>query len=189
MKRALISHENLIQVLDLKQKQASVMEAAYTRSQSQETVRQGKTIMIFTITTIVFLPVPFPFSFFAINIEELSSAGKGLNLSFVLKYVLGRGLAMMFLLTLVAFNVTRIKDMARKARASMAPGPPSTRSRQSHGSTGRLSESQEEHEMPKPAVLYSSQLIHRFNDGTVTPGSSKEPNALVRMRTRDLESG
>lgn len=49
-------------LLDLKQKQANILEAEWTRQQSVEsrkqsvqTTKQGETIMVFTVVTIVFV--------------------------------------------------------------------------------------------------------------------------------------
>ncbi|KAJ6020750.1 hypothetical protein N7540_006254 [Penicillium herquei] len=56
-------------LLDLKQKHANVMEAKAAREQTQETADQGRTILVFTIVTIVFAPLSFLSSFFALNIE------------------------------------------------------------------------------------------------------------------------
>jgi hypothetical protein len=191
-KQATISHENLIQLLDLKQKQASVMEAAYARSQAEETARQGKTIMVFTITTVVFLPISFLAAFFAINIEEFSSsanAGRGLRLSFVLKYMLGLGLATSLLLILVAFNVAKIKGITRKARA---PKELQSQLIQSTGSDvwmERMSQSGDRPEKVKHALSFGGRLGHRFSGGVITQPPSKELNQLVRETSRDIESG
>jgi Mg2+ and Co2+ transporter CorA len=42
-------------LLDLKQKQANIVEAKYTRKQSDDTAVQGDTIMVFTMVTILFV--------------------------------------------------------------------------------------------------------------------------------------
>ncbi|KAJ5882526.1 ankyrin [Penicillium soppii] len=42
-------------LLDLKQKQANIVEAKYTRKQSDDTAVQGDTIMVFTVVTILFV--------------------------------------------------------------------------------------------------------------------------------------
>ena len=184
-KQASVSHENLIQLLDLKQKQASVMEAAYTRSQSQETARQGKVIMVFTITTVVFLPISFLAAFFAINIEEFSR--NGLNLSFVLKYTLGLGLATSLLLILVPLNMKRIKGITRKARAPKELGSPSTQFHHSDGLMGRSSKYGEEFEKAKHVVPSSSRLRHRWKGAFAIQTSSKEPDDVIQARSPDLE--
>lgn len=47
--------DQLCDLLDLKQKQASVSEALSARQEAQDTKRQGRTIMLFTIVTIIFV--------------------------------------------------------------------------------------------------------------------------------------
>jgi hypothetical protein len=44
--------------MDLRQKHANLLEARFTREQSVETARQGNTIMVFTIVTILFVGAP-----------------------------------------------------------------------------------------------------------------------------------
>ncbi|CAI6083509.1 unnamed protein product, partial [Clonostachys chloroleuca] len=51
-----------------------------------ESEKQGKTLMLFTVATIVFLPLSFMAAFFAINITEFQrDAGGTLGLSYVSK--------------------------------------------------------------------------------------------------------
>lgn len=42
-------------LLDLKQKQANITEAQYTRKQSDDTATQSDTVMVFTVVTILFV--------------------------------------------------------------------------------------------------------------------------------------
>jgi hypothetical protein len=41
--------------MDLKQKQASLAEAWYARESAKDTARQGKTVIVFTVVTIIFV--------------------------------------------------------------------------------------------------------------------------------------
>ena len=50
-----LTNEQLTQLLDFKQMHASSIEARFAREQAGLTARQGETIMIFTIVTIVFV--------------------------------------------------------------------------------------------------------------------------------------
>jgi len=82
------TYRALQDLLDLKQKQASVIEARSARrdakasadqaeastSLAYETVKQGWSIMIFTIVTIIFLPLSFFTGLFGMNAKELLSA-------------------------------------------------------------------------------------------------------------------
>lgn len=53
-------------------------------SQSEETIQQGKTIMLFTVTTIIFLPMSFLTSLFALDIADFQHDASG-----DLKYIPG----------------------------------------------------------------------------------------------------
>ncbi|KAH6847617.1 hypothetical protein B0I37DRAFT_375478 [Chaetomium sp. MPI-CAGE-AT-0009] len=59
-------------LLTLKQQQAGVIEAREAVKQAQLTLKQGQSIMIFTIVTIIFLPLSFCASVFGMNAAELS---------------------------------------------------------------------------------------------------------------------
>jgi Mg2+ and Co2+ transporter CorA len=117
---------NLAPLLDLKSKHANALEARFQRDQAQATTRQGQIIMIFTIVTIVFLPMSFMASFFAINIIELphnsSNGGSGLPLAYVAKYMFGIGFAVSIPLISIAFLITDmegwIQIVKRKMRLS-----------------------------------------------------------------------
>ncbi|KAK3079956.1 hypothetical protein LTS18_003506, partial [Coniosporium uncinatum] len=65
-------YTSLTNLLDLKQKHANAIEARFARDQATLTARQGQTIMVFTLVTIVFLPMSFIAAFFAINVENWS---------------------------------------------------------------------------------------------------------------------
>lgn len=109
-------HCQILSLLDLKQKQASIAEALasvdYARQQaeqSKETARQGRTLMLFTVVTILFvssfiqpgpictganvrlylqLPLSFMSAFFAIAIDAFPVDENGkLGLGYVLKYM------------------------------------------------------------------------------------------------------
>ncbi|RDW90751.1 uncharacterized protein DSM5745_02526 [Aspergillus mulundensis] len=62
-------------LLNLKQKQANLEEAKSAREQAQATAKQTDTIMVFTIVTIVFLPLSFLTSLFALNISNFPHKG------------------------------------------------------------------------------------------------------------------
>ncbi|KAI0592859.1 hypothetical protein F4775DRAFT_60436 [Biscogniauxia sp. FL1348] len=117
-------------LLDLKQKQATIAEALSTVSyakqeaeQAEESTRQGRTLMLFTVVTILFLPLSFMAAFFAINIDvfPVNENGK-LELSYVLKYMLSisAGLSVPFII--VAFNQERFVAWLRYARPRLSSG-------------------------------------------------------------------
>ncbi|KUI67954.1 hypothetical protein VM1G_02760 [Cytospora mali] len=66
--------QNVTELLSLKQQQASVVQAYEAMKQREETVRQGKAIMVFTVMTIVFLPLSFMSSIFGMNAVELTGS-------------------------------------------------------------------------------------------------------------------
>ncbi|KAL2270175.1 hypothetical protein VTJ83DRAFT_2359 [Remersonia thermophila] len=56
-------------LIDLKQKHANGWEARFAREGSEESQRQGKIILVLTLVTVVFLPLSFMTSFFALEID------------------------------------------------------------------------------------------------------------------------
>lgn len=62
-------HDSINLLLDLRQKQASIKEAEFGRIQANDSARQSNSILIFTIITIVFLPLSFLSSLFALDIS------------------------------------------------------------------------------------------------------------------------
>ncbi|KAH7369612.1 hypothetical protein BKA65DRAFT_385928 [Rhexocercosporidium sp. MPI-PUGE-AT-0058] len=57
-------------LLGLKQQQASVVQARKSVQQTEETLRQSRSIMLFTIITIIFLPLSFGATLFGMNANE-----------------------------------------------------------------------------------------------------------------------
>ncbi|KAF2993228.1 hypothetical protein E8E13_001388 [Curvularia kusanoi] len=66
------THDALSMLLDLKQKQAGVLEAEYARQETIETTAQGKTLLAFAAVTIVFLPLSFIAAVFSMNAREIN---------------------------------------------------------------------------------------------------------------------
>lgn len=112
-------YTSLTHLLDLKQKHANAFEARFARDQAELQAKQGQTIMVFTIVTIVFLPLSFMAAFFTINIEQFPKAAGGnnqLNLHWVSKYLFGIGLAISIPLIALAFSVHDIVEFFRRVR-------------------------------------------------------------------------
>jgi hypothetical protein len=67
------AHSQLKDLLTLKQQQAGVIEAREAVKQAQLTLKQGQSIMIFTVVTIIFLPLSFIASVFGMNAREFTT--------------------------------------------------------------------------------------------------------------------
>jgi hypothetical protein len=91
-------------LLDLKQKHANAFEARFARDQAAGTIRQGRTILVFTVVTVVFLPMSFIAAFFAINLQWSSP----LTLSYVSEYIFGIGLGISIPCILIAMTVDEL---------------------------------------------------------------------------------
>jgi Mg2+ and Co2+ transporter CorA len=64
-------------LLSLKQQQASLVEADASLKLSYQSIAQGRSIMLFTVVTIIFLPLSFMSSVFGMNASELSGSDGG----------------------------------------------------------------------------------------------------------------
>ncbi|KAJ5961290.1 Mg2+ transporter protein CorA-like/Zinc transport protein ZntB [Penicillium vulpinum] len=102
-------YHSITDLLDLKQKHANAFEARFARDQAAGTARQGKTIMVFTIVTIIFLPLSFIASVFTINLKQFEN----LSLGYVAKYTFGIGFAISIPLIWVALTVDDIGGFFR----------------------------------------------------------------------------
>ena len=109
-------YRGLTDLLDLKQKHSNALEARFAGDQAVIAARQGQTIMVFTIVTIVFLPMSFIAAFFAINLPEWEGR---LTVPYVSKYMFGIGLGISIPLVAMAVTFTDISDGLRNLRASL----------------------------------------------------------------------
>jgi ankyrin repeat protein/Mg2+ and Co2+ transporter CorA len=113
-------YKSITDLLDLKQKHANAFEARFARDQAAGTARQSQTIMVFTIVTIIFLPLSFIAALFTINIEQFPHKPGGdepsLPLSFVFKYMFGIGFAISIPFIAIALSFDAIGDFFREVR-------------------------------------------------------------------------
>lgn len=116
-------YNSIRDLLDLKQKHANAIEARYAREQTDDTSRQGHTLMVFTVVTVIFLPLSFIAAFFAIDIGDLPHVGEvqQMSLSFASKYIFGIGLSVAVVCVIIALFVEDVvyytKEFARNFRA------------------------------------------------------------------------
>lgn len=112
-------YSSVLDMLDLKQKHAAntnVFEARFAREQAEGSARQNQTLMVFTIVTIIFLPLSFIAAFFTINIGEFQkSPDNTLSLAYVSKWVFGVGLAISIPLVVLALNLDKIVRYLKKS--------------------------------------------------------------------------
>lgn len=112
-------YKSITDLLDLKQKHANAFEARFARDQAAGTARQGQTIMVFTIVTIIFLPLSFIASIFTINVSEYphdASDNLSLPLSFVSKWTFGIGFAISIPFIAIALSFDAIGDFFREVK-------------------------------------------------------------------------
>jgi Mg2+ and Co2+ transporter CorA len=96
---------SITDLLDLKQKHANAFEARFARDQAAGTIRQGRTVLVFTIVTVIFLPLTFIAGIFAINLTDWPQP---LTLPFVSEYIFGIGLAISIPCIIIAMTVDEI---------------------------------------------------------------------------------
>ncbi|KAE9365921.1 hypothetical protein N431DRAFT_495731 [Stipitochalara longipes BDJ] len=77
-------HTSISNLLDLKQRQANAWEARFSREGSQQSQRQGNIMLVFTLVTIVFLPLSFMSSFFALGVNIFPRDAQSGNVSWPL---------------------------------------------------------------------------------------------------------
>ncbi|KAL8811206.1 MAG: hypothetical protein Q9200_001989 [Gallowayella weberi] len=92
------------ELLDMKQKQANIVEAHLAREQTEVAADQSRSVMIFTIFTIIFLPLSFFASVFGINAREWSGESHNLGIHTIFVYMGSISLAVIIVALLVAFN-------------------------------------------------------------------------------------
>lgn len=113
-------YKSITDLLDLKQKHANAFEARFARDQAAGTARQSQTVMVFTIVTIIFLPLSFIAAMFTINIDEFPHNPSGgeplLPLSYVAKWVFGIGFAISIPFIAIALSFDAIGDFFREMK-------------------------------------------------------------------------
>lgn len=121
-KQAKRIYDSIRDLLDLKQKHANAFEASYARIQAAETARQGQTLMVFTIVTVIFLPLSFIAAFFALNVREFPHQGDNqeMPLSYVSKWVFGIGLSIAIACVFAALSIDKISTAVKRLQDKMS---------------------------------------------------------------------
>ena len=99
------TYQSLRDLMDLKQRQAHVSEARSARAQVEVSTRHGRSIMLFTVVTIIFLPMSFLASLFGMNSIELNDGSK-LDLSFILSILFPISIVVILFALVLAFYET-----------------------------------------------------------------------------------
>jgi hypothetical protein len=112
--------KNINNLFDMKQRQANVLEAHYSRKVSQDSGRQATTVMIFTVVTIIFLPLSFMSSFFTLPIAEFPRDRANQNsvampLNYAAGRIFGMGFGIALFIIVIGFGFNELN--ARWARA------------------------------------------------------------------------
>ncbi|KAH6856234.1 hypothetical protein B0I37DRAFT_72003 [Chaetomium sp. MPI-CAGE-AT-0009] len=99
-KDAEYSHKMLMDLLDLKQKAAALAEA-------RSTTQQGRVIMLFTIVTIIFLPLSFFTSYFGQNVSDITGDDKNPSSRELWQYGAPISVVVILSALLVAYLITK----------------------------------------------------------------------------------
>lgn len=98
-------YESLRDLMDLKQRQANVSEARTSRAQVEVSARHGRSIMLFTIVTIIFLPMSVLATIFGMNVKQLNT-GSNLDIGYISAILFPVSIAIAVLALVLAFNET-----------------------------------------------------------------------------------
>lgn len=104
LKSAQAAQRAFKELLDMKQKQANIVEAHLAREQTEVAADQSRSVMIFTIFTIIFLPLSFFASIFGINAREWSGVQTNWTLRSIFTYMGSISVGVIVIALLVAFN-------------------------------------------------------------------------------------
>ncbi|KAI9798830.1 MAG: hypothetical protein M1825_004953, partial [Sarcosagium campestre] len=102
-------------LLDMKQKEQSTDEARQARRQAETATRQSRSVMVFTVFTVIFLPLSFFTSLFGMNVREWTGQKSNLSARRIFTLMAFISFAVIFVALLVAFNGT-VRSWANKGR-------------------------------------------------------------------------
>ncbi|KAI9893444.1 MAG: hypothetical protein M1814_006741 [Vezdaea aestivalis] len=116
--RAKAGRLSAIALLDMKQKQANVDEAVQARIQAQEAAGQSRIILVFTIFTVIFLPLSFFTSLFGMNVREWSGTPTNPTTHDVIVYMCAISFSVIIVAFLLAF-VKSVREVVRETTFSL----------------------------------------------------------------------
>ncbi|KAK4185628.1 hypothetical protein QBC35DRAFT_503201 [Podospora australis] len=87
-KRQANTRTQLRELLDMKQQQSGIIEAKAAIRRADESVVQGRSIVVFTVVTIFFLPLSFFATLFGMNAQELNDGSMRLSIQLMWMFVL-----------------------------------------------------------------------------------------------------
>jgi Mg2+ and Co2+ transporter CorA len=118
--------EKLNTLMDLKQKAANAWEAKEARETAVAAGKQGNTVLVFTVVTIIFLPLSFMSSFFAIGIAAFphneESGEVNWPLGTVMGLLFGVSLCVSIPLILFALNMDYFTSIYKELRNNYLAG-------------------------------------------------------------------
>ncbi|CAN9264589.1 unnamed protein product [Alternaria alternata] len=100
----------LLNLLDLKSNAASLAEARSSAKEAQAATTQGRAVMLFTIITVVFLPLSFFTSYFGQNVKELTGDENNPTSWDLWRVATPITVVVIVVALLVAFYITRPKS-------------------------------------------------------------------------------
>ena len=120
-KSALTAQSAYRDLLDMKQKQANIVEAHLSREQADNSQEQSRSILVFTFFTIIFLPLSFFASVFGINAREWSNVPSNLSLRQIFTLMGSISIAVIAIALFVGFNKFTRKAVRRAWRHTAGP--------------------------------------------------------------------
>ncbi|CZR59934.1 uncharacterized protein PAC_09829 [Phialocephala subalpina] len=147
--QAKTAYASLKDLMDLRQAHANLSEAKNARKQAVDTGKQGNTIMVFTIVTILFLPASFMASFFALPVEQFQrtdGTNPQLKLSYVVKWMTTFTMPLAVFFIGLAFFINQILDILWKVVGQ-------ERTKDSNGLTRKSTTRKQGGEQERPSII------------------------------------
>ncbi|CVL12382.1 uncharacterized protein FPRN_03588 [Fusarium proliferatum] len=119
------AHDSINLLLDLRQKQASIKEAEFGRIQANDSARQSNSILIFTIVTIIFLPLSFLSSLFALDVSSFPHESGDLKYQgwWLFPILFGVTAIVSVPTIILAWKINKVSDWWNKLEPGVQNGP------------------------------------------------------------------